>query len=148
MNPSACAKITGNSWFPDLSGNVTFYKDPSGGVWVEIEVAGLPDYNSPTRSSFYALHIHEFGNCTPPFDETGDHYNPTGMPHPGHAGDMPPLLGNNGYAYSLFYTERLNINDILNRSIVIHSMADDFTSQPSGNSGEKIGCGIIKRCDH
>jgi len=60
-----------------------------------------------------------------------------------HAGDLVPLLNNNGYAYLTFYDNRFSINDINGKSIVIHSMRDDFTNQPAGDSGEKIGCGVI-----
>lgn len=79
-----------------------------------------------------------------PFPNTGNHYNPDNVPHPEHVGDLPPLLSNNGYAWMSFYTGRVNLNDVIGRSVVIHSMRDDFTSQPSGNSGDKIGCGVIE----
>lgn len=89
-------------------------------------------------------------NVRPPmgmqaFPNTGNHYNPGNVPHPEHAGDLPPLLSNNGYAWMSFYTSRFNIEDVIGRSLVIHSMRDDFTTQPSGNSGDKIGCGVIER---
>ncbi len=80
-----------------------------------------------------------------PFPNTGNHYNPGNVPHPEHAGDLLPLLSNNGYAWMSFYTSRFNIEEIIGRSLVIHSMRDDFTTQPSGNSGDKIGCGVIER---
>lgn len=80
-----------------------------------------------------------------PFPNTGNHYNPGNVPHPEHAGDLLPLLSNNGYAWMSFYTARVNVEDIIGRSVVIHSMRDDFTTQPSGNSGDKIGCGMIER---
>ena len=51
---------------------------------------------------------------------------------------------NNHHACIYFYDKRFFVKDIIGRSLVIHSMADDFTSQPSGNSGSKIGCGIIQ----
>jgi superoxide dismutase, Cu-Zn family len=146
MKLFACAKIVGNSEYPKLSGSANFYEDPSKGVWVEVEVTGLPDQQSSNHSNFYGLHIHEIGNCTPPFDKTGDHYNPTKKPHPNHAGDLPPLLGNDGYAFLFVYTNRLKAENIINRSIVIHSDEDDFTPQPSGAAGDKIGCGVIRRC--
>ena len=44
-----------------------------------------------------------------------------------------------------FLTDRFTLKEIIGRTVVIHSMPDDFTSQPSGNSGEKIACGVIKR---
>jgi len=89
-------------------------------------------------------------NIRPPmgmqaFPNTGNHYNPGNVPHPEHAGDLPPLLSNSGYAWMSFYTSRVNVEDIIGRSLVIHSMRDDFTTQPSGNSGDKIGCGVIER---
>ncbi|MDE6698636.1 MAG: superoxide dismutase family protein [Lachnospiraceae bacterium] len=140
--PSAYAKISGNTGYPQLHGTAYFFCVPFGGVLIEIEVFGLPD-NTINHTGFFATHIHETGNCTPPFDKTGSHYNPANMPHPEHAGDLPPLLGNDGYAYSCFYTDRFNISDIIDRSIIIHKNTDDFATQPSGNAGDKIGCGVI-----
>ena len=90
------------------------------------------------------MHIHEYGDCSGSFERTGNHYNPSGQPHPGHAGDMVPLLGNAGYAWTAFYDKRFAIQDVIGKSVVIHSGADDFTTQPSGGSGTKIGCGEIR----
>jgi len=143
-HPRAIAWVNGNASQPQLSGSVKFYETPYGGVLVEAQIFGLPNIETQGSSNFYGMHIHEFGNCTRPFSQTGDHYNPEQMPHPQHAGDMPPLMGNQGYAYLVFYDKRFLISDIVGKSVVIHSMADDFHSQPSGNSGDKIGCGIIK----
>ena len=168
--PAAEAMIQGNSNYPNIFGMIHFYDTPFGGVLVSAEIYGLPDNrmngnsmtdnsmngNSTTAnqmpksmiiknsisSGFYGFHIHEFGDCTPPFNKTGDHYNPDKQPHPYHAGDMPPLLSNDGYACMIFYDKRLTIDDIVGKSVVIHSMRDDFTSQPSGDAGEKIACGV------
>ena len=140
--PDAYACIKGNTAYPDLCGIVNFYKAPPGGVLVCAEVYGLPDTGTH-NSSFYGMHIHEFGNCVPPFDKTGNHYNPGGSMHPYHAGDLPPLLGNSGYAWTVFFNARISIPDIIGKSVVIHSRRDDFTSQPAGDSGDKIGCGVI-----
>lgn len=141
--PDAIAWITGASTSLKLGGMVRFYGIPLGGIIVNAEIYGLPDTES-APSNFYAMHIHEVGNCTPPFDQTGSHYNPAKSPHPMHAGDMPPLLSYAGFAWSIFYDGRLRIDDILNRSIIIHSNRDDFTTQPSGDAGQKIGCGVIE----
>lgn len=142
--PSAIAWIQGNNSEPQLAGSVKFYQTSYGGVLIEAEIFGLPNIDTPNSSSFYGMHIHERGNCTIPFDQTGEHYNPQNMPHPQHAGDLLPLLGNQGYAYQVFYDKRFFVKDIIGRSVIIHSMADDFSSQPSGNSGDKIGCGVIQ----
>ena len=99
--PSAYAKITGNSDHPALRGTAYFYPVPSGGVLIETEIFNLPYKDAAPYSQFYAMHIHETGDCSLPFDKTGPHYNPGGLPHPQHAGDLPPLLGNRGYAYEI-----------------------------------------------
>lgn len=140
--PIAVAFLNGNPSHPTLYGKVSFYNTPFGGVLINAEIRGLPDKQE--ISNFYGMHIHEFGDCTPPFDKTGNHYNPDNTEHPWHAGDLPALLGNSGYAWMCFYTERFTISEILGKSVVIHSMRDDFTSQPSGDSGNKIGCGAIQ----
>lgn len=141
-SPSAHAWISGNADYPQLNGLARFYETPMGGILVSVEVYGIPD-TSP--SGFHGMHIHEVGDCTLPFDKTGGHFNPTGAPHPEHAGDLLPLLSNNGYAYETFYDTKFTIADIIGKSLIIHSMRDDFTSQPSGDSGVKIGCGVIRR---
>lgn len=142
-SPKALARIRGNSANPDLKGTVRFYKTPYEGILVAAEVYHLPT-NAPTgSSSFYGFHIHETGDCTDDFAGTGGHYNPSMQTHPFHAGDMPPLLSYNGYAWMCFYAEQLTIPEIIGKAVVIHDHADDFTTQPSGNSGNKIGCGVI-----
>lgn len=151
--PQAAAQITGNSDYPGLQGKARFFSTPYFGVLIEVEIYGLPDsiQNPPSanqrldsRPHFYGMHIHENGNCTLPFDQTGSHYNPQGLPHPYHEGDLPPLLSSNGYAFAIFYQPLLTIDKIMGRSLIVHSHADDFTSQPAGNSGDKIGCGVIQ----
>lgn len=144
-DPKAMAWVTGNDSQPQLSGLVKFYETPYDGVLIEAEFFGLPNVSQQFSSDFYGMHIHESGNCTRPFNQTGEHYNPWHTPHPDHAGDMIPLLGNQGYAWTSFYDKRFQIDEIIGKSVVIHSRQDDFTSQPSGNSGDKIGCGVIRK---
>ena len=143
--PAAVAWVTGNSTYSELSGLVKFYDTPYDGVLVEAEVFGLPNVSTQVSSDFYAMHIHQYGNCSGSFEKTGSHFNPTNAFHPEHAGDMIPLLGNQGYAWASFYDKRFTIDDIIGKSVVIHSRRDDFTSQPAGDSGEKIGCGVIRK---
>lgn len=143
--PNAIATISGNTDNPMLQGTVKFYATPIGGILVEAQVIGLPNAFKLYSSRFYGFHIHEKGNCKNNFANTGNHYNPRNLPHPDHAGDMPPLMSSQGFAYSIFYTERFTIDEIIGKSVVIHSNPDDFVSQPSGNAGIKIGCGVIEK---
>lgn len=143
-SPDAVAWIRGNAEHPKLNGIIRFFAVTIGGVLVNAELFGLPGEESGV-SHFFGMHIHEVGDCTLPFDQTGAHYNPAGAPHPEHAGDMPPIMSSDGYAWLAFYDDRINVNEIIGRSIIIHGSRDDFTTQPSGDAGEKIGCGVIER---
>ena len=144
--PQAWARIKGSALYPNLFGMVRFYARPNG-VFVVTEVEGLPTYNEECSSPIFAFHIHGGGSCTgnmsDPFANAQMHYNPGNCPHPYHAGDMPPLFGANGYAFSAFLTDRFILPEIIGRTVVIHSAPDDFFTQPSGNSGAKIACGEI-----
>ena len=142
--PQAMAWVTGSSTSPELSGLVKFYGTPYGGVLVEAEIFGLPNISQQNSASFYAMHIHQYGDCSGSFENTGEHYDPAGRPHPLHAGDLIPLLGNQGYAWSAFYDKRFSVDEIIGKSVIIHAGKDDFTTQPSGNAGIKIGCGEIR----
>lgn len=142
--PQAVAYVRGNQENPKLRGVVQFYETQYGGILIKAEVYHLPDEKSKIDSAFYGFHIHEMGNCSKEFTLTGDHYNPGKQPHPQHAGDMPPLMSSRGFAWMVFFDGRLELRDILDRSVVIHAMPDDFRTQPSGDSGMKIGCGVIQ----
>ena len=146
--PNAKADIRGSSAYKSVKGTAYFWQTGQG-VLVTVEVSGLPlKGRKPCDQPFFALHIHEGGSCTgdrnDPFSGTGGHYNPNNCLHPNHAGDLPPLLSNSGEAWLAVVTDRFRIRDILGRSVVIHDMADDFKTQPSGGSGTKIACGEIR----
>ena len=142
--PSAVAKLQGGKDAAGLSGSVRFYQQP-GGVVVEIRVFGLP-FNG---SGMYGLHIHEGSSCSGVvFSASGAHYDPKRLPHPQHAGDLPSLLSCGGRAYMAIMTDRFSIQDVLGRTVVIHGSPDDYTSQPSGNAGVKIACGVIVPVRH
>lgn len=130
--PLAYAKISGTASYPAISGYANFYSMNSGTI-VEVEVTGLPYENNICSIPFFGMHIHD-----------GDsHYNPDNCPHPAHRGDLPPLLGNQGTAWTSFYTNRFTPKELRGKMLVIHQKYDDFTSQPSGNAGEMIATGII-----
>ena len=147
--PQAEAELSGSAAYPGISGIVRFYQTRAG-VIVYAEVDGLPSSpGTPCGGRIFGFHIHEGtscgGNMTDPFADVMAHYNPDGCPHPFHAGDMPPLFGNDGFVLTLFLTNRFSISEIIGRAVIIHDSPDDFTLQPSGNSGTKIACGIIRQ---
>lgn len=143
--PEAAARISGTEEFSQIQGMVYFF-DVYGGTIVMAEIYGLPDEDYKDVGKFFGFHIHEGERCAgerPPLSETGGHYNPEGMQHPFHAGDLPPLLSVNGSAWYAVYTGRFHPDDVIGRTVVIHGGGDDFYTQPSGNSGAKIACGVI-----
>lgn len=136
--PAAIARVRGDKENELLRGTVKFYQ-LRGGVLVVAEITGLP------RNGFFAFHIHEGASCTGAgFADTRGHYNPTQMQHPMHAGDLPPLLSGGGSAYMAVRTDRFALRDVIGRTVVIHSGTDDFHTQPAGNPGRKIACGVIR----
>ena len=145
--PHALARIFGSGAYPGIRGTVRFYQT-SYGVVVWAQITGLPDPGIMCQGPIFAFHIHQGSDCKnanadDAFELTGGHYDPYGCDHPYHAGDMPPLFGAKGRAFSVFLTDRFTLREIVNKTVVIHSFPDDFKSQPSGNSGEKIACGRI-----
>lgn len=141
MEGWAMARIRGSSSAPGLDGWVRL-RQHRDGVHIRVEVRGLPE----NSSGFFGLHIHEGTRCDGEgFPSTGAHYDTMGSAHPKHAGDLPPLLSCNGIARMQVLTDRFRLQDVIGRTVVIHSDPDDFRSQPAGNAGKKIGCGVIRR---
>lgn len=145
---NAFAIIKGDNNHTHIHGTVKFRQTPRG-VLVSAEISGLPTRRGKScGGNIFGFHIHEGKKCegsgTDPFADAMSHYNPEGCKHPFHSGDMPPLFGNNGYAQMSFLTDRFNVREIIGRVVIIHDQPDDFTSQPSGNSGTKIACGVIR----
>lgn len=139
---SAEATLYGSPAHPNIHGKVSFIQRPDG-VLVTARVHNLPE-----NSGFLGFHIHSGGRCsgTPDdyFANALTHYSPVAASHPNHAGDMPPLLVNGTNAYISFVTGRFRVEEIIGRTVIVHGSRDDFTTQPSGDSGEKIACGIIR----
>ncbi|MDD6034261.1 MAG: superoxide dismutase family protein [Oscillospiraceae bacterium] len=142
--PDARASLMGSSAAPALSGEVLFWQTDLG-VVCQVCFAGLP---RPSRGcGFFALHIHNGTACTgePAFADALGHYNPGDLPHPCHAGDLPPVLAVGQWAYSVFLTDRFHLQEVLGKAVILHAGADDFTSQPAGNAGERLACGLIEK---
>lgn len=106
--------------------------------------------------STYAIHIHENGSCSSKGKDAGGHFNPFNKPHgnpssvESHAGDLPNITADaNGVASINFVRKDISVdpraaNSVYNRSFIIHAGADDYTSQPSGDSGDRMACGVIE----
>jgi Cu-Zn family superoxide dismutase len=108
----------------------------------------------------HAVHIHDKGDCSSPDGKSaGDHWNPTGAPHGKwgadgyHLGDIGNVqVGPDGKGFLTLSTDKWNIgqggpNDIVGHAIIVHGGVDDFKSQPAGNAGPRIGCGVIEMAD-
>ncbi len=120
-----------------------------------ITMTGLVSGLKP--GSEHGFHIHEKGDCSSPdFKSAGDHFNPTSQQHgdpaspPHHLGDIPNLMADDmGKAPVNAHIEGVTLgdhgpNDIVGRAVVVHADPDDYKTQPSGNSGDRVACGVIR----
>ena len=148
---SAAAYVSGSADYPDIRGTVLFYLTDRG-IIVSSRFTGLPELPAVCRDGIFGLHIHSGTSCSGNENDlladAGTHYNPGNLPHPCHAGDLPPIFGCDGTAFSAFLTNRFTIEEITGKTVILHDSPDDFTTQPAGNSGNKIACGIIRRVPH
>lgn len=147
-SPDATVKIKGSKKYHSLQGNVSFYQVKSG-VLVTARLRGLPPAEAgDCGQRVFAFHIHNGTACTgnekDSFADAGTHYNPGDCAHPFHPGDLPPVFSNDGTAWFAVLTNRFAVQDVIGRAVILHAGPDDFTTQPAGNAGEKIGCGIIR----
>ncbi len=130
--------------------SLTFTSD-AGGVRITGEMSGL------AASGEHGFHIHETGDCSAPdASSAGGHFNPSAAPHgrpdsgQHHAGDMYNVVADaqgNARVDSLAAGVTLGggaATDVVGRAIVVHRKADDYTSQPAGDSGDRIACGVIR----
>ena len=140
----------------DPRGTAEIWQDRDNIVHVAIQFAGLPP--GP-----HGIHFHAVGQCdgktSTPFSTAGAHYNPLGRQHGlensqgPHAGDAPNFtVAEDGLGRISFTTDRVSLTDgstslfdADGSAIVIHAAADDQKSQPAGNSGARIACGVVKR---
>lgn len=122
-----------------------------GGVHVTGSIRGL------MPNTQHGFHVHEKGDCSAPdASSAGAHYNPAGQPHGNpadaarHLGDMPNVQSDaKGVAKVDLIVSGVTLrtgqaDDIVGKSVVVHEEVDDYKTQPSGNSGDRIACGVIK----
>jgi Cu-Zn family superoxide dismutase len=124
-------------------------RETAEGVAIDGSIDGL----TPGAHGF---HVHELGDCTPPkFDSAGPHFNPTSAPHAGpnaaahHAGDLGNIEADESgksEVHSIAADLSLEVgvaSSVIGRAVVVHAKADDLQSQPSGDSGDRIACGVV-----
>ena len=142
------AEIKGTAEGSMIQGTVHF-TDTAAGLQIKAQLSGIPPGS-------HAFHIHEFGSCADLGKAAGSHYNPLGAPHGhvlkdgiqhAHAGDLGNVLvAKDGTAALEATVKDVTLSggkyDVAGRSVVLHEKVDDF-SQPAGNAGNRIGCGVI-----
>lgn len=145
--PMAVAKLEatkGNS----TTGTVMFHQHGDH-VMVHARVSGLKPNGE------HGFHVHEKGDCSSGDGmSAGGHYNPTAKPHgpqdaDHHAGDMPSLKADaNGMADVTFHLSGVTLGDgpanLIGKGVIVHVGPDDYKTQPTGNSGARIACGVIE----
>jgi len=130
-----------------VRGTVTF-TGADDGVRVVADITGL-------KPGEHGFHIHEHGDCSAPDGSSaGGHFNPTGMPHGGpgaaehHVGDLGNIKADDSGMAHLdrvyAFLDLNGTNAIVGRGLVVHSDRDDLASQPTGNAGKRVACGVIE----
>lgn len=135
----------------NMIGNVAL-TEVAQGVHLFAQAEGLP-------SGTHAFHIHETGSCEPPdFESAGGHFNPTGAAHGWdnpdgpHAGDFPNVhVQDDGVLTVEYFTDKVTLEegetavfDDDGSAIVVHEGADDYQTDPAGDAGARIACGVIE----
>jgi len=147
---SAAATLEGAPGGP-VSGTVTFTPTAKG-LRVVADVKGVP-------AGTHGIHLHENGQCVHEdpagkhFSSAGGHFNPTGAPHacpptdPRHAGDFGNItVGADGTGHLDLTSNAISLagpNSVVGKAVILHAGPDDCTTQPSGNSGDRLACGVV-----
>jgi superoxide dismutase, Cu-Zn family len=127
-------------------------RETPNGVLISGELAGLPP-------GAHGFHFHETGECEPPFESAGDHFDPSDADHGymasagPHAGDMPNQHAHDdgtllvevlNAEVTLAEGEPNSLRDDGGRALIIHAEPDDYESQPSGEAGDRLACGVVQ----
>lgn len=132
-------------------GAVHFNQLADGTVDVEADLLGVPP-------GVHGFHVHETGDCSNNGMAAGGHFNPMNMPHAApdaashHAGDFGNVTADEkGEVHARFNTHSITVApgsmSVLGRAVILHANPDDLTTQPTGNAGGRIACGIINPMD-
>jgi Cu-Zn family superoxide dismutase len=142
----AAAQLSGPK---GASGVVTFTQD-AGAVHVVARIDHAP-------AGTHGIHLHAGSACEGDFKSAGDHFNPTNAKHGApdaaehHAGDFGNIevaadgTGNLDITTPMLSVGDGGINDVLGKAVILHGGKDDMTTQPSGNSGPRVACGVVQR---
>lgn len=128
-------------------GTVTFEKKPAG-VEVAVQLEGL-------KPGVHGFHVHEKGDCSAPdAASAGGHFNPAQQPHAAreaparHAGDLGNVEADaSGKVQIKIIDPKLRLDgpeSIVGKAVIVHEKADDYTTQPTGNAGGRVACGVVK----
>lgn len=130
-----------------VQGMVRFTTQKDGSVRVQGSVQGL------VPNTEHGFHVHEKGDCSAPDGTSaGGHFNPNNVPHArhgsGHAGDLPSLRADGtGTASFDFSSRSITVGqgptNVVGRGVIVHKDADDYTTQPTGNAGARLACGVV-----
>ena len=153
----AAPTATATATLRDAQGNTvgTATLTEQGAVTVQVTLKGF----TTAKAGEHGIHLHAVGQCAPTFAAAGGHFNPASHKHGflnkdgHHAGDLPNLMvdaqGNSAYQVTTdLVTLSAGPNSLFDQdgsSIVIHAGPDDYRSDPAGNSGDRIACGVITR---
>ncbi|MBV8199826.1 MAG: superoxide dismutase family protein [Acidobacteria bacterium] len=154
---SALAVLQAAPGGPRVEGSVLFFSRGGGEVQVIADVSGLD------KPGLYALHVHEKGECAagpagkPPFASAGNDFNPTGAPHAcpdapkRHAGDLGNVeIKADGTGHLELSSKALALSgssSVVDKAVILHAGADDCATQPDGNAGAPLACGVAKAVD-
>jgi len=130
------------------AGTVQFVELGDGSVDVTVNLTGVP-------AGMHGFHVHEKGDCGDNGNAAGGHFNPTGHQHAGpdaamkHAGDFGNMTADaQGIVSARFNTRSITVSSgttsAVGRALILHANPDDLATQPTGNAGGRIACGVVQ----
>jgi len=147
-HPMAMAMLTPISG-SHAQGMVHFEQMSDGTVEIKADITGL------APNSIHGFHLHDKGDCADNGNAAGGHFNPTNMPHGApdsqshHAGDFGNVTADDkGEVHTTVTSHMLTVdagpNSVVGHAVIVHANPDDLTTQPSGNAGPRIACGVVE----